>query len=345
MLSLSLEERYKASAAISRDSERKDGTFAPGSLTSQADMRWYEEAAVVIYFSLLLGIPICIAVVSVYMVLFSSWASIACFAAVTLALSMHPLPKRYQGIVRGRFSLWVYRYFSFRMIVEDPEAVSSCEEAWVGASPPHGVLPIANVLSMLGINTFIRPFVGGAASVVKRTPGLRYMSLFGGIVDVGAKSMRRTVESGVCVGIVPDGVAGTFQTNEEDEVVKLKTRKGLAKFALKTGTTLIPAYSLGNTQIYKAVYDRFGVMEWLSRKLRATLLWYYGRWYLPGPPLRVNVTMLVGAPIKVQKVKDPNNITDAQIDEVHDKLLGTIQRIFDKHKAAVGWSHKKLRFV
>ena len=59
--------------------------------------------------------------------------------------------------------------------------------------------------------------MGAPASVVFRTPFLRYLTLLG-CVDVAAKSIARATGAGVCVGMVPDGIAGIFRScGEEDE--------------------------------------------------------------------------------------------------------------------------------
>ena len=58
-------------------------------------------------------------------------------------------------------------------------------------------------------------------------------------------------------------------------------------------------------------------------------------------PRRVNVTMLIGAPILVQQVDEP---TAEQIDAVHDRLLSEMKTLFDTHKDALGWGHKKIIF-
>ena len=34
-----------------------------------------------------------------------------------------------------------------------------------------------------------------------------------------------------------------------------------------------------------------------------------------------------------------------QVDELHEKYLSAVQKLFDTHRAALGWSHKELRFV
>lgn len=87
----------------------------------------------------------------------------------------------------------------------------------------------------------------------------------------------------MCVGIVPDGVAGIFKHNSasngrrlgpkgpkalkslenqrqkergtvfstdfrgQKELVAMKDRKGIARLALRSGTPVLPAYSFGNT--------------------------------------------------------------------------------------------------
>eukprot|EP00468_Gymnochlora_sp_CCMP2014_P007472 CAMPEP_0167761910 /NCGR_PEP_ID=MMETSP0110_2-20121227/12446_1 /TAXON_ID=629695 /ORGANISM="Gymnochlora sp., Strain CCMP2014" /LENGTH=227 /DNA_ID=CAMNT_0007648669 /DNA_START=389 /DNA_END=1072 /DNA_ORIENTATION=- len=227
--------------------------------------------------------------------------------------------------------------------MEDEAIIDALGDPWIGASPPHGVLPIANILSMMGVNLLSRSFVGGGASIVKYSPLLRYMSLLGGMVDVSAGSIKKTNDKGICVGIVPDGIAGMFETCDDAEVVLLKKRMGLAKYALKNGATLIPAYSFGNTEIYTPWFDKFGFMKALSRKLRMSILFFYGRFGLPIPH-RANVTLICGIPIKVQQIS-PENIEQKDIEEVHEKLLKAIKTMFDKHKGALGRGNREIRFI
>jgi len=199
-------------------------------------------------------------------------------------------------------------------------------------------LPFANVLSIPAINTFaFRHFVGAGASVVPKTPFLRYMALLG-VIDVSAASITRALSEGKCVGLVPDGIAGIFRTNESDEVVMLKSRKGLAKLALRTGTPIVPAYSIGNSRAYTAIFDPWGILEKLSRKAQMSIFLYYGRLFLP-IPRRVCITMLIGHPIMVEKVENP---TDAQVSALHERYLREIKILFDHHKASLGWGHKEL---
>ncbi len=58
--------------------------------------------------------------------------------------------------------------------------------------------------------------------------------------------------------MVPDGTAGIFQCNHQIEIVNLRYRKGIAKLALKQGIPLLPAYSVGNTEVFSAFFDPWG---------------------------------------------------------------------------------------
>ncbi|GAB5371322.1 hypothetical protein AAMO2058_001569800 [Amorphochlora amoebiformis] len=342
VLKLSLEDRRKAAHGFMKKSG-PDGTFPKNSLTKSAEMTFLEEMAVTLFFGVLLGGPVILLIFGIYLFLYGSWLSCLGFVVITAVLAYHPVPQKYQGLLLSKFSISMYRYFSFRFIVEDPSLLDGSSTAWIGASPPHGVLPIANILSMMGINMFCRPFYGAGASVVMNTPFLRYMGLMGGIIDVSSKSIAKSNMEGVCVGIVPDGIAGIFQTNQQDEVVFLKHRMGLAKHALRTGAVLLPAYSVGNTSIYNAWYDKLGIMEALSRKLQMSVLVFWGRFGLP-LPYRANVTLLVGKPIEVKKIRE-DKIERKHIEEIHSKLLCGIEEIFNRHKAACGWEHKNIRFI
>lgn len=318
-----------------------DDKFAPNQLACQSPISFLEEAVVMMFFAILMGGPMLLIFSGWMLAVFGSWLQCFAWLLVAAALMFHPLPDMAKAINESWFALALFKYFSYRFVWSDKDdELSAAAPAWFGAGPPHGVLPLANLLSIPAINIAVRPFVGAPASVVFRTPFLRYMTLFGA-VDVSGRSMARATSKGICVGIVPDGIAGIFKCRDQDEVVYLKNRKGLAKLALKTGTPLLPAYSIGNTAVFGAWFDPFGIMEFFSRKAQTSLFIFWGRFGLP-LPRRVNITMLFGKPIVPQKIEEP---TPEQVDALHQQYLAAIEELFNKHKAALGWEHKSIRFV
>ncbi|KAG8463123.1 hypothetical protein KFE25_011120 [Diacronema lutheri] len=320
--------------------------FARDSLTAVAPMAWHEEAVVVLVMLVWLGGPLIWAFGGLATLVFGGWGARAFVVLGSLALALHPMPGADFGRWLGgtRFTLWLYKYFSYRFVwCDDDMDVARESRAWIGAGPPHGVLPFANVLSIPAINTFgFRAFRGAPASVVFRTPFLRYLTLFP-CVGVDRTSIIRATDAGTCVGIVPDGVAGIFRMHAapRGEFVALRSKKGLARLALRTGTPILPAYSFGNTQVLSCWYDSFGILEAVSRRLQASLFVYWGRWGLP-IPRRAQITMVFGRVIDVPRVDAP---TDAQIDELHERILSEMRCHFDRHKAALGWGDRELHFV
>ncbi|EKX48765.1 hypothetical protein GUITHDRAFT_93546 [Guillardia theta CCMP2712] len=235
-----------------------------------------------------------------------------------------------------------YRYFSYRIVWTNDamELARSCP-AWVGAAGPHGVMPFANVLSIPAINSFVgRKFKGATASVLKRVPFLRLLYLFG-CVDVSSKTLTKTLKEGYCVGLVSDGIAGIFKCSKNEETLYLANRKSLAKFCLKNGCPLIPAFSVGNSEAFSLWFDSFGILEWLSRKAQTAVFVFWGRFFLP-IPRRVNITLLFGSPIMVERKEHP---TQEDIDELHNRLLAATKTMYDAHKHKVGKGHKELKII
>ena len=342
-------DRRKVVQGLTRSSP--PGGFKPNELAGKAALSFWQEAYVVVVLAIVMGGPLLLLPSFIYCAM-QGWEWLLCWFVLVYILAFHPVPTHpmngrqtdaERGLAKSKLASALYRYFSYRFVWSG-DAKEKCEKvpAWIGAGPPHGVLPFANVLSIPAINTFsFRHFVGAGASVVPKTPFLRYMSCFG-FIDVSSKTIARALDAGTCVGTVPDGIAGIFSMNKRplEEVVKLKDRKGIARLALRTGHPIVPAYSIGNTAAFSAWFDPFGLLERASRAVQASLFIYWGRFLLP-IPRRTNITMLIGQPIVVDKVEDP---TAEQVDAVHQRLLTEMAELFDTHKAALGWGHKKIVF-
>lgn len=56
-------------------------------------------------------------------------------------------------------------------------------------------------------------------------------------------------------------------------------------------------------------------------------------------PYRIPIVGAMAKPIPVPRKADP---TDEEIEKVHQQLLAAMVELFDQHKEAYGWGHKKL---
>lgn len=326
----------------------KDG-FKDDQFASQCEVSFADTVIVSCFFLTIMGLPLALVGTFFVLLVFGSWTSLLIiFPLVSAFFALHPLPKathenNFNPFI-ARLMLALFRYFSYRhMFSGDALEKAQSGEPWIGAAPPHGALPIANMLCWPSFNLYHRAFIGATADVVRYTPGMRYLLILGSC-SVSGSSMAGAVNKGLAVGMNPDGIAGIFTANEYEEIVALKSRKGLARLMLRTGTALSPAYSMGNAAAFKVWYDRWGIMELLSRKLKVSLFIPYGRWGLP-IPFRVNVTLLFAEPIRVQKVPEGTEPTESQVDELHQRILDEMSALFAKHKSSLGFQKSSLKFV
>lgn len=327
-----------------------DGPFPDGTFDKKAPISIVESAQVLMFFFFVMGTPLGLGASWLYTLLRGTRNGAVGLLAFTAFLCFHPLPKNKTKV---RFTLLLYKYFSYRFMWVDDSldelfALKEKGPGWVGAGCPHGVIPLANFLCMPGINTFTPEcFVGAGASVVLYTPGLRYLSIFGDLYDVSAKTLIKHTAKKSSVGICPDGIAGIFQQGAgalSEERVALKTRQGLARLSLRNGIPIVPAYSLGNTAVFSCWHDPFGIMERLSRVLRMSIFAFWGRWGLP-IPYRANITMIFGPPYVPRASDVGDSPSKEAIDKAHETILDGIATCFNQHKGACGWKDRVIKFV
>jgi 2-acylglycerol O-acyltransferase 2 len=192
------DQRFKLVRSMIKSS--KPGGFATDSQTHQCSMPWYQEFACVLVLGLWLGGPLFFFFTPILLCMFGTWTQISYFLAVTLVLALHPLPNLEEYLNKSAFSMWLYKYFSYRIMWSgDAYDKAQASAPWVGAAGPHSVMPFGSVLSIPGINTFVfRKFKGGTASVLGRVPLLRYLYLWG-TIDVAGKSLSASLKQGVYV--------------------------------------------------------------------------------------------------------------------------------------------------
>ena len=112
----------------------------------------------------------------------------------------------------------------------------------------------------------------------------------------------------------------------------------MCKLALQTGAHIVPCYLFGNSKAFHIWHDKYGFMQWLSRKLRMSLVLFFGRWGLP-IPFRTPVYGVCGAPIVVPRTEAPSN---EQVDQLLEELITRTRQLFELHKASYGWEHVEL---
>jgi len=220
-------------------------------------------------------------------------------------------------------------------------------EKYIIGSHPHGILPFG-ALCAFGTEaaSFSAKFPGIMPHVTSLDanfirPLFREIYLCFGLVSCSKKSLEYLLtleENGQVPIIVVGGVPEMNQSHENTVKLYLKNRKGFVKLALRHGVNLVPSFSFGENSVYRQNPSvNMFFQTWIKRFIGIAPVIYNGRGFLQSSfgllPMRVPINVVVGAPIKVEKVLSPTN---DQIDQLHHKYVEALRRLYDTHNKQFG---------
>ncbi|GMH94449.1 hypothetical protein TrVE_jg4918 [Triparma verrucosa] len=316
-----------------------------GSLSETRSMGIMDQVFVALFYACILAIPLSFVPALTLSGLFLPRNYTIGLAAFYAILMLVPVAKdRRKEWIEGRLLQMMYHYSSYK-VVWTSSVESHAKTPAIGSGGPHGVFPLGAVMSIPAMNEFMNiNFVGGMASVVFSTPGLRSIGSIGGI-DVGKKSVQRAiVKEGKTVGIVSDGISGCFAAaNGTDEYLAIEDKKGISKMALRLGLNIAVVHWFGNSVCLEPKVDGFGMLKALSRALKMSIFFFTGRFYLP-IPTRDPIVMCIGESIVLsgKKVENPSK---EQVDEVHKLVVEAHKKLFDDMKGAYGGKYASKELV
>lgn len=225
---------------------------------------------------------------------------------------------------------------------------------------------------------------GATTDAAMRIPLLRQVLCWLTAGSAHREVLKRGLESGTNLYILPGGVAEIF-VSEPGRHVVLAKRHGLMKLALRTGAVIVPMYVFGGTDFYEhlATYkpnrgtknnqescDSSSPSSWnlssllgpllmkLSRNFKAGFTLFWGQYGLPMPfPVR-KCCMVMGDPIKPvlnSQVGDAKlggrdtcrptpNPTEQQVEDLLARYTDALRRLFDQYKAEAGYPEAELEF-
>ena len=208
---------------------------------------------------------------------------------------------------------------------------------------PHGVVPLPVNLLASVVNTYLKSHYGvlAVASVVLRLPILRQLGIWSGCVEAKYSRLHKAItREKKSVVVFPGGIAELFLSKPKTERIFLKQRKGFVKLALETGAQLVPIYFFGSTDMFNQISSSKGFLAHISRKVRITFNLFYGQYFLP-IPYATKVTIAIGDPVLERPTKHAN-VTQEQIDQVHEQCVQKMEETFQKYKFIAGYGTRNL---
>lgn len=147
----------------------------------------------------------------------------------------------------------------------------------------------------------------------------------------------------ICVG----GAQEAIHSRPGNYTLNLKQRKGFVRVALMHGAPLVPVLSFGEVDIFDQAESKDGsrlrrFQDSLKKMTGIMPVLINGRGFLQHSfgiiPRRRPITMVVGAPIEVTKIANPNK---DDVDRLHDIFCDELKKLFDAHKTQYVTKHEK----
>jgi len=347
---------------------------------SRTSISLYDDFLAASFFLITLGLPMLLAfcytvcIVSYIRGQADYLSYLGYLIAINLVLSLHPKPR---DLRHTRLALAIIRYFTYEIVIDRDDPLTKdmgtidvfnpntkCQykhNPIVCLACPHGIFNYGAIIWCCISKWIIgREQYTGAASVVQYVPGLRYMNCLIWAIDVDRRSIKKCLQkpyssdkSGLknekerskmrgagMLGMVPDGILGAFRCKVGVDELIIGKRRGLMRICAEEGATVYGAWFFGTTDMLTVVQDPFGIMETISRKLQAGMMFFYGRFFLP-IPRRVPVT-LVCKPYECEKNAAP---TKEQVEDIHQNVYGGLLKVYEDLKIYSGYPDRKLKIT
>jgi diacylglycerol O-acyltransferase 2, plant len=197
---------------------------------------------------------------------------------------------------------------------------------------PHGIFPMGQFLSASLIKEITpgRMICGTAADIVFKFPVMRHVMAWIGTNPAKRANITKILKRGDHMAIVPGGIAEMYLLSEDSEGIYLRKRHNTVKAAIQEGADIVPTFFFGNSRIFtvpgKSGSDSF--LSKLSRKMRASIVLFYGRHYLP-VPYRTPLRMVVGRIVDVTQKDFPS---EEEVNEVMEKVIASVTELYEKKK-------------
>jgi len=260
--------------------------------------------------------------------------------AFLLTITFIPLKfKHWDGFMKCFiWDIWV-EYSNFTHDGSSFTKNASEDKRYIFFEFPHGIFPLGQVLSTAVVDELSpnKRICGTGADVIFKFPFMRHFMAWIGTRPASRKSYTKIFADGHYPAVIPGGIAEMYLVSKTEEAVFIRKRRGTARVAIQEGAHIVPTFFFGNSKVFDSIGNSQD--DWLakvSRKLRASIMFFYGRHYLP-VPYRHPIHMVTG---EIVEVTQKDNPTDEEIDEVLTRVIASIEKVYETKKPA--WETRPL---
>ncbi len=269
---------------------------------------------------------------------------------------------RSKWVQKSWILLQLAKYFDIKVVGKN---IPMEAEQTIYAMAPHGIVPYSLGMTAFGkLNELLSNLRIVTATATRLVPFFTHTLRFGGSIDASASIVDSYLYKGDSLGITPGGIAEMFVGHPQPgfkadhEYAVMNSRKGFVRLALKHMTSIRPMFVFGASKLYKRIVLPQWV-EWISNKLRLSIVLFYGKW---GTPIPFDQPLLyaLGENIYTShyftkgwyesqsltgNLGTTSTIPTELVDFVHNTVKKGLVQTFNENKQGYGWGHKTLTIV
>ncbi|XP_014816095.1 PREDICTED: 2-acylglycerol O-acyltransferase 2 [Calidris pugnax] len=318
--------------------------FAPLSIPLQ---RRLQTASVVQWVFSFLALAQCCTVVFIALFFTRFWLVSALYAAWWFIDREKPSKGGRKINVLRNSIIWRYMRDYFPVTLVKTAELDPRQNYLMGFHP-HGVLAAGAFINFCteasGFSTLfpgITPHLM-MLSLWFRIPFFRDYIMSGGLVSSDKESASYVLqkpEGGNVLAIIVGGAQEALDARPGSYTLLLKKRKGFVRLAIQHGTPLVPIFSFGENDLFDQVRNPKGswlrqIQHRLQQIMGISLPLFHARGIFQYSfgliPYRRPIFTVVGKPIPVQRKHRPS---EEEVDQVHQKYLSELCKLFEEHKA------------
>ncbi|NXD11233.1 MOG2A acyltransferase, partial [Nothocercus nigrocapillus] len=318
--------------------------FAPLSLPLQ---RRLQTASVAQWVFSFLALGLCCAALFIYLFFTRFWLISVLYTAWWLIDRETPYKGGRRSHIMRNSVVWRHMrdYFPVKLVKTmelDPR------KNYLMGFHPHGILAAGAFVNFCTeASGFSNLFPGITPHVMTlpmwfRLPFFRDYLMSAGLVPSDKESashVLRGPEGGNLLTIVVGGAQEALDARPGSFILLLRKRKGFIRLAIEHGTPLVPVFSFGENELFEQVSNPRG--SWLRRLqyqlqqiMGISLPLFHARGIFQYSfglvPYRRPICTVVGKPIPVQRKHNPS---EEEVDQLHEKYLEELSKLFEDHKA------------
>lgn len=238
-----------------------------------------------------------------------------------------------------RVLYWLFRAMgSYQVINSVITPLDIRDGPYILGLHPHGLFPIGTLgcftmphdMDTIGRTMPIllsRRLKCGIASFALYLPIFREIFLWLGAIDCSKPVLQGQLDAGDSIAVFVGGAQESEYSGRGSTSLIIDKRNGIFRLALETGAKLVPVYTFGNNNMFRAYqWDLFGIFNMFKA---VTGMWF-PRGYFEFT--RHPFITVVGKPVWIKHEEKYRDITDDMVAELKARYIESLTELFDRYK-------------